>query len=324
VREKIVPVEVAAIVVNYQTPDLTIACVESLLAATGVEIAVVVVDNASGDDSVDRVGMHFRHRPSVLVVARDVNDGYAGGNNAGVAVARQLGARYAFVLNSDTIIDANCPRLLVEEADRHSRTALVTPRIFFGDPPDRLWLGGGRYSLWHGRPIHVGRNGPASAGWSNTSSLPFASGCALLIKLSAVTGDPFDASLFSYAEDLDLSIRLRRRQWGIRYVPQAVVWHFEGSSHRREGGQALRFYLNTRNLLRVNGRHARWYHWPTLAPMLAVDVLARFAAVAARDRDWAAFAAVWRGALHAVTGGRAPIEPHAPRNVAAASAKTRS
>ena len=322
--DKIAPVDVAAIVVNYRTPDLTIACVESLLAATGVAIGVIVVDNASGDDSVDRVGAHFRHRPPVMVVARDVNDGYAGGNNAGVAVARQLGARYAFVLNSDTIIDSSCLRLLVDEAERDARTALVTPRIFLGDPPDRLWLGGGRYSLWHGRPIHVGRNGPASAGWTDTSDLPFASGCALLIKLSAVAGDPFDASLFSYAEDLDLSIRVRRQRRGIRYVPHAVVWHFEGTSHRREGGQALRFYLNTRNLLRVNGRHARWYHWPTLAPMLAVDVLGRFSAVAARDRNWDAFAAVWRGALHAFTGGRAAIEPLDPRNVAAASSNTRS
>jgi GT2 family glycosyltransferase len=324
VGEKIAPVQVAGIVVNYRTPDLTIACVESLLAATGVSIAVIVVDNASGDDSVDRIGAHFRHRPSVAVVARDVNDGYAGGNNAGVVVARQLGARYAFVLNSDTVVDASCPRLLVEEAERDVRTALVTPRIFLGDPPERLWLGGGRYSLWHGRPIHVGRNGPASAGWSDTSNMSFASGCALLIKLAAITGDPFDASLFSYAEDLDLSIRLRRQRWRIRYVPQAVVWHFEGTSHRRQGGQALRFYLNTRNLLRVNSRHARWYHWPTLAPMLAVDVVARFSAVAARDRDWHAFAAVWRGALHAFTGGRAAIEPHGRPTVAAAALKTRS
>jgi GT2 family glycosyltransferase len=324
VGEKIAPVQVAGIVVNYRTPELTIACVESLLAATSVSVAAIIVDNASGDDSVDRIATHFRHRTSVTVVARDINDGYAGGNNAGVAVARQIGARYAFVLNSDTVIDANCPRLLVEEAERNSRTALVTPRIFFGDSPDRLWLGGGRFSLWHGRPIHVGRNGPAAAGWTDTSNMSFASGCALLIKLSAVTGDPFDVSLFSYAEDLDLSIRLRRERWGIRYVPQAVVWHFEGTSHRREGGQALRFYLNTRNLLRVNGRHARWYHWLTLAPMLAVDVIARFSAVAARDRDWDAFAAVWRGALHAFTGGRSAIEPHAPRGVAAASMKTRS
>jgi GT2 family glycosyltransferase len=324
VGEKIASVDVAAIVVNYRTPELTIACVESLLAATGVAVTAIVVDNASGDDSVDRMETHFRHRTSVMVVARDVNDGYAGGNNAGVAIARGLGARYAFVLNSDTIVDSSCPRLLVEEADRDSRTALVMPRIFLGDPPDRLWLGGGRYSLWHGRPIHVGRNGPASAGWTDTSNASFASGCALLIKLSAVTGDPFDASLFSYGEDLDLSIRMRRERWGIRYVPQAVVWHFEGTSHRREGGQALRFYLNTRNLLRVNGRHARWYHWPTLGPLLAVDIVARFSAVAARDGDWGAFAAVWRGALHAFTGGRAAIEPHEPRNVAAASVKTRS
>jgi GT2 family glycosyltransferase len=319
VREKIARDRVAAIVVNYRTPELTIACVESLLAARDVDLAVVVVDNASNDDSVERIRARF---PEVHLLARDVNDGYAGGNNAGVAVARQLGAAYALVLNSDTVVDPDCPRLLVEEANRDTRIALVTPRIFFGDAPDRLWFGGGRFSLWHGRPIHVGEKAPAAAGWSTNRDLSFASGCALLVKLDAIGGDLFDTSLFSYAEDLDLSIRVRRDRYRIRYVPEAIVTHFEGSSHRRAGGQALRFYLNTRNLLRVNARHARWYHWLTLAPLLAVDVVGRLSAVALRDRDWAAFAAVWRGAAHAVTGGRDPIE-RAPA-FAAASLNTRS
>jgi hypothetical protein len=46
-------------------------------------------------------------------------------------------------------------------------------------------------------------------------------------------------------------------------------------------------------------RHARWYHWPVLGPMLAVDVVGRFAAVAVRDGDWAALGAVGRGAWDA-------------------------
>ena len=318
-REKIARDRVAAIVVNYRTPEVTIACVESLLAARDVDLSIVVVDNASNDDSVERIRARF---PDVHLLARDVNDGYTGGNNAGVAMARELGVSYVLVLNSDTVVDADCPRLLVEEASRDARVALVTPRIVFGNAPDRLWFGGGRFSLWHGRPIHVGAKAPASAGWSTSRDLSFASGCALLVKLDAIGDDLFDTSLFSYAEDLDLSIRVHRDRYRIRYVPGAIVRHFEGSSHRRAGGQALRFYLNTRNLLRVNARHARWYHWPTLAPLLAIDVVGRLSMVALRDRDWSAFAAVWRGVAHAVTGGRDPIERASA--LATASMNTRS
>ncbi|HEY9226920.1 MAG TPA: glycosyltransferase family 2 protein [Gemmatimonadaceae bacterium] len=308
---------VAAIVVNYRTPELTIACVESILASDGVDPRVVVVDNASNDDSVARLRARFDAVDEIAIVARATNDGYAGGNNAGVTLAVDAGARYAFVLNSDTILHRECLRRIVADAERDPRIALVTPRILYGDQPDRTWFGGSRFSRWRGRPIHV------ESSLSDARDLDFASGCALLVKLDArgwkfepdptsnlqpPTSDLFDASLFSYGEDLDLSLRVQNAGGRIRYVPDATVLHFVGSSHRRAGGESLRFYLSTRNLLRVAARHARWYHWITLAPMLAVDVVGRFAAVAIRERDASAFFAVLRGVVHSVTGGRASIE----------------
>ncbi len=293
---------VAVIIVNYRTPALTMQCVDSVLASSGAEPWVIVVDNASGDESVEQLQARFGHDPRVTIVGRAVNDGYAGGNNAGIAVARMRDATYALVLNSDTVLDPHCVRLLVEEM--HDRSvALVTPRIFFGEERDRLWFGGGRFSLWHGRPIHVGFRRGASHGWQTRRDLSFASGCALLIRLDAITGDCFDHSLFSYAEDLDLSLRVRSLGSRLRYVPEALVWHYDGSSHRRAGGQSLRFYLGTRNLLRVLARHAHWYHWVTLGPLVAVDVIGRYCVASIRNGDFASVAAVMRGVRDAT---RAP------------------
>lgn len=307
--EKIGAAHVAAIVVNYRTPELTIACVDSLLETTGVDLEIIVVDNQSRDESAARIHARFADEHRVLVVARDVNDGYAGGNNAGVELARRRGARYAFILNSDTTVAPDCVRLLVDEAETSAGPALVSPLVLLGES-GKIWFGGARFSLWTGLPVHIGRGRAVAAPRPEARDLSFATGCAILVDLNAVGPGPlFDASLFSYAEDLDLSLRVRHMGGRIRYVPAAVVRHFEGSSHRRAGGQALRFYLNTRNLLRVVARHARWYHWITLAPMLAIDVVGRFSAVAIRDRDLAALVAVWRGAWHSMTGGRHAIEP---------------
>jgi GT2 family glycosyltransferase len=285
---------VAAIIVNYRTPALTIQCVESLLASLGAEPSIIVVDNASGDDSVDQFRVKFGQHPRITILDRTVNDGYAGGNNAGIAVARAQNAQHAFVLNSDTVVDPQCVRLLLEEM-RDPEVALVTPRIFFGDERDRLWFGGGRFSLWHGRPIHVGFRRDATHGWQTRRDLSFASGCALLVRLDALDGDCFDTSLFSYAEDLDLSLRVRSLGAKIRYVPEALVWHYDGSSHRRAGGQSLRFYLGTRNLLRVLARHARWYHWVTLGPLVAIDVVGRYCVASLRNGDFDSVGAVMRG-----------------------------
>ncbi|HEY7395161.1 MAG TPA: glycosyltransferase family 2 protein [Gemmatimonadaceae bacterium] len=298
--------DVVTVVVNYGTPRLTIDCVESVLTSTGVVSHVLVVDNASPDDSVDQLRAKFADDPRVTIVARPSNDGYTGGNNAGVRVAREMGARYAFLLNSDATVDPQCIEALVDAAERDATIALVNPRILIGGT-DELWFGGARYSPWLGRPAHeVQRHRSLVA-----RDLEFATGCALLVRLDALSGpnsDLFDASLFAYAEDLDLSRRVRGAERRIRYVPRALVSHFAGSSHADAGGRALRFYLSTRNQLRVATRHARWYHWVTLGPMLAIDVVARFAAVTLRDGNPAAFRAVLRGALHALTGGRHRIE----------------
>ncbi len=299
---------VAAIVVNYRTPELTIACVESLIAPAGVRPHVIVLDNSSGDDSVARFRAKWSQYESVTIVARDQNDGYAGGNNAGFALARKMGARYAFVLNSDTIVNHSCLRLLVEEAEGTNGTAVVSPCIFFGEPQDLLWFGGGSFSLWLGRPRHIGFKRRAAAGMHARADIGFATGCAMLIRLDAPGVRDFDASFFSYAEDLDLSLSVLDAGSRIRYVPEAIVWHYEGASHRKAGGEALRFYLNTRNLLRTDARHARWYHWITLGPMIAVDVIGRFVIVALLRGDLPAAAAVFRGAGDAISGGRHPIE----------------
>lgn len=302
---------VATIIVNYRTPELTMAAVESVLRSSGVAVHVVLVDNASGDGSPDVFRRRFETNPSVTLLVRSRNDGFAGGNNAGFEIARSMGVDFAFLLNSDTLIDPGCLSLLVAEAQRNPATALVTPRIVFGDRPEVVWFGGARYSPWTGRPTHVRLGEPVGVAPDETGSLPFASGCALLVRASAVQGSLFDETLFSYAEDLDLSLRLRKLGFEIRYVPAGRVLHFEGSSHRRAGGQALRFYLNTRNVLRVSARHARWFHWITLGPSLAVDVAGRACAVAVRDRDWRMLSAVARGTWHAISGGRLPFERNA-------------
>jgi GT2 family glycosyltransferase len=311
VSEKVAPRtssarQVAVVVVNYGTARLTIDCVQSVLRSTGCSPRVVVVDNASPDESVVQFRTTFADDDRVTIIARTANDGYTGGNNTGISVARQTGARYAFLLNSDATVEPKCLETLVAEAERDSSIALVNPRILVGDTTDELWFGGARYSPWRGRPTHVVEPDASL----DARDIEFATGCALLVRLDALPADSdaFDASLFSYAEDLDLSRRIRRAGFGIRYVPRALVWHFVGSSHRRPGGQALRLYLSTRNQLRVAARHARWYHWVTLAPMLAIDVVGRFAAVALRDGDFGAFRAVLRGALHAITGGKHPVE----------------
>jgi hypothetical protein len=296
---------VVCVIVTYKSKELTLDCVRSLLQSRGVRLRIVIVDNASGDGSADflRNALH-----EATVVVSDVNRGYTGGNNLGL---RHVGdADFAFVLNNDTLVDPDCLMKLVAEADRDPAVAMVNPCIFYHEPRDLLWFGGSRFSLWTGRATHVGRKRPFAMGLQAACDIPFATGCALLLRMSALRDiGELDESLFGYAEDLDWSLRARRAGYRLRYQPEAVLWHREGIGYVHAGGQGLRYYLSTRNLLLVLARNARWYHWMTLLPTYLVDCVARFATVSLVHADWKGFVATFRGLWHALTGGRHAIEP---------------
>ena len=87
------------VIVNYRTPELTIRCIESVYATTKTQFEIIVVDNASGDDSRDRICSSFG---DVVWIQNEVNDGFGRSNNIGVSKAK---GKYILLLNSDMILE---------------------------------------------------------------------------------------------------------------------------------------------------------------------------------------------------------------------------
>ena len=314
--------KIAVVIVNFRGVELTLAAVASVLASRGVTLDVIVVDNASPDDSAGRLREALP--PSVHFIQSMVNGGFTGGNNIGMAAAVARGADWVFLLNNDAVCDPDCIARLVRDAMRDDAIALANPKMFFGDPAHLLWFGGSRFNLWTGRPVAVGRKRPASHSLPEATDIPFVTGAALLVRAAHLPRlGPLDETLFGYSEDLEWSLRATEAGLRLRYVPDAVIWHYEGVAHRRAGGQALRQYLSARNLLRVMSRHLRWYHWPSFLATFAVDHVGRFCLLSLLHRDLAAFRATLRGVLHAITGGRCSIEVTAEGQRAAAPAMVR-
>ena len=91
--------DVAVVVVNYRTPDLTIACLESVLETSEREPELIVVDNASDDGSADRIRQAVSR---ARVLEQESNGGFAAGVNAGVAATT---AELVLLLNPDTTVE---------------------------------------------------------------------------------------------------------------------------------------------------------------------------------------------------------------------------
>ncbi len=259
---------VCAVVVHYMGADLTRACVESLLASPYRPLRVVIVDNASPD----RPAAMFRELfPACAIVENKENLGYTGGANAGIRVALASGDDFALVLNNDTVCDPGMIPALVRAALDHPRAGMLTPKILYHEPPDRLWYDGGHYSLFTGIPRHEGLNRKDDPRPCPPRVVSYITGCAPMIRLSAPGGDSlFDESLFHIAEDLDLCLRMKKAGRDLLYVPDARIHHREGFATKKHLGSARQLYLATRNLLRVHRKHASPVHSIVFYPWFAV------------------------------------------------------
>jgi GT2 family glycosyltransferase len=213
-------VPASVIVVNWNGREHLDVCLGSLRRQTLPGVEIVLVDNASTDDSLAFVRARFGD--AVHVVALPENRGYAGGLNAGIAAAR---GRYLMPLNSDTEVAAECCERLVVAADAHPTTGMFAPKILEFDERTRLdnvghWLYPDGLSRGRGR-LEIDRGQ-----YDAEEEIVLPSGCAVLLR-RAMLADVglFDEDLFAYCDDTDLGLRARLAGWRCRSVPAAVVYH---------------------------------------------------------------------------------------------------
>jgi GT2 family glycosyltransferase len=221
---------VAVVLVNWNGAGDTLATLASLdrclpaLAAAGLPPwRAIVVDNASTDDSVARLR---RERPGLEVIESGANLGFAGGNELGIRRAlADAGIGWLLLLNTDVELDpAFLPPLLAACAD--PRVGAAGPKIFYFDPPDRLWAAGGRLRLRETVTEEYGRGKVDAPRFSQPAEVTYLTTCCLLIPRDALERvGPLDAAYFINVDDADWCRRALDAGYRLRYVPASRVWH---------------------------------------------------------------------------------------------------
>jgi GT2 family glycosyltransferase len=223
-----VPPKIAIVVVTFHGRPYLEDLFASLRAHTDLsDVALIVVDNASGDGTLDELVRVTGDLPNLSVLPQAHNLGFTGGNNVGLAHARTLGARYALLLNQDTVVTPGWLPPLVSVLDQRADVAAAQPLLVLFDEPD-LVNSAGNSLHFCGFGYCGSYRKPRSEVVTDDAvrSVPFASGAALLLRLEALdrTGD-LDDMLFLYHEDCELQIRLRQAGYDCVLVPTSVVLH---------------------------------------------------------------------------------------------------
>ncbi|MEX1006998.1 MAG: glycosyltransferase [Acidimicrobiia bacterium] len=212
--------KVSVVTVNYRRPDDTIACIEGLreLDWPADQLEIIVVDNASGDESVDRLRAAA---PGVQLLALHENTGFAGGCNRGAAAA--TGDYIAFI-NNDARPDPQWLRAAVGVLERLSSVACVACKVLDWDGNLTDFTDGGAAFYGHGFKLNVGVPDPGDA--DTPHDVLFPHGAAMVIDATVFRDvGGFDDTYFMFFEDVDLGWRLWLFGYEVRYVPSSVVFH---------------------------------------------------------------------------------------------------
>ena len=263
---------VSIIIVNWNTRELTRACVESVIAETTVPFEIILVDNDSSDGSSEALRAAF---PQITVIDAGENLGFGRANNLAALEAR---SDRLLLLNSDTVVLNGAIDALVQFADQHPDARIWGGRTVFEDGalnPASCW---GRPTPWSvfcratgiarclGNPTWC--DSESLAQWSRDSvrEVDVVSGCFFLIDRALWrTLDGFDPAFFMYGEELDLCLRAHQHGARPMITPDAEIIHYGGRSDTVREDQTVRQFEAKARVYRR--------HWSPTVAGLAVRML---------------------------------------------------
>lgn len=270
------PVDVSAVIINYNGGDKLLKAVDALSEQTVVVREIIIVDNGSTDDSL--IAVETGH-PEVHALRLGENRGLPAARNAGLAAAR---SRYVLLIDNDIYLRPDCIESLLN-AQRAEAATVTCPRIVLfpegnliqTDAAENHFLG--VMSFRHAA-MPVDRTGEERIEVNGAIGA-----CYLLDRQAVLEAGGFDPLYFFYFEDLEFCVRLRSLGHRFVFDSRAVVLHDRGQgtpglSFRGTGDYPLRrAYLTMRNRLMTILVHYRWRTLIVLSPALLLYEVASLA-----------------------------------------------
>lgn len=247
-------------ILNWNRYDLTIQCLEALRQLEYQNVHILVVDNASRNDSVNRIRSAC---PDVTLIESDANRGFADGHRLALDyVLQQQAAELFWMLNNDAVVYPDTLAHLVASYLQFGQGIFGSVR-FLSDrqvgPVPSYQLDANQQSD-SSKPLDQRALQDYDAAFPDKSPVPVSDvpGGSFLVPLSVIRQHGFmDSVFFLYSEEVDYCYRLGKK--GIRsyLVPRSIVLHPAHTSlNTNEQLQLVRVYYQTRNPLFLTRRHS--------------------------------------------------------------------
>jgi len=230
---------ITIVIVNWNGKKLLPECLDSLKQQTYQKFSTILVDNGSGDSSIDFVKRNYHE---VKTIALPRNLGFAAGNNIAFKTIR---TKYVALLNNDAVTHPLWLKYLVEALESYPEAGFAASKMLFYGNPKIIDRAGDAYTR-AGAGLLRGRGEPASDYNKQEWVFGACAGAALYRTLMLNDIGLFDEDFFLLYEDIDLSFRAQLRGYRCLYIPDAIVYHKISSSIVYDS--AMSVYYGQRNL----------------------------------------------------------------------------
>ena len=233
--------EVTVVIPNYKGEAYLRPCVESLLAGTGLEMDVIIVDNGSRDGCVEEVRRLY---PQVECVCLDQNYGFCKAVNIGI---RKAETPYVFLLNNDTLVCKGAVEALLASLKKDRRIFSVEAKMIQYQDRTKIDSAGTFYNAF-GWAYARGKDRPADQYRKRGPVFSACAGAAMYRREVFEEIGLFDEEHFAYLEDVDVGYRARIAGYRNVYEPMARIIHV-GSAASGSRHNEFKVRLSARNNL---------------------------------------------------------------------------
>jgi GT2 family glycosyltransferase len=236
-------IALSLVVLSWNTKDITIACIDSINAnPPKVPWELIVIDNASSDDSADAIEEKFGNFPHIRLIRNTENLGFTGGNNQGMEMSQ---GDVIGLLNSDTIVKKDAIQILYDYLTGNTYVGVIGPKLISEDNSPTTSFGyfpnPWRIFTTAFLPGWIMGNTRRALGVVPDDTLKepmkvdYVSGAAFFIKRSVIDKvGMFDAeTFFAYFEETDWCLRIKQAGFDVVFHPKARIVHLEGKSFEK-------------------------------------------------------------------------------------------
>ena len=251
------------VIVNYKGWQDTLECLGTLRTLNYPRYEIVIVDNASPDESVQRIRAAY---PDVTLLEAGANLGFAGGNNVGIRYALDHDADFIWLLNNDTYV---VPDSLIEllKCFTSPATGITASKMYYASEPNKLWFAGAGIHWPWGIAYHIGQDEDDHGQYDQVRELEAANGASMLVSRAVFErAGLFDERYFLYFEETDLCFRARKAGFTILFAPRSRIWHKVSSSVGASSPVYL--YYHTRNHIRFVRANRTVYQYVSNLPRM--------------------------------------------------------